>query len=192
MTAGNFDWEMEVGFMHKDVFNGKKLIIIGAGGYGRVVADIAEQSGIYGRVDFLDDNSDADDVIGRCDEFLRFAGSETEFYPAFGNNELRLEWVRRLQSAGCIVAVIVHSSAYVSPRAVLAAGTAVLPKAVINTSVMVGEGVIINCGAVVDHDCVIGAGAHICLGAVVKARNQIPAVMKVEAGVVVENGVYQK
>lgn len=176
--------------MSNDVFADKRLVIIGAGGYGRVIADIAQQSGLYGAVLFLDDNSDADDVAGRCSEFLNFASDNTEFYPAFGNNELRLDWVKRLQAAGCTAAVIVHDSAYVSPRAVLSAGTAVLPKAVINTSVVVEPGAIINCGAIVDHDCVIGAGAHVCLGAVVKAGNRIPAGMKIEAGAVIENGVY--
>ncbi len=38
--------------------------------------------------------------------------------------------------------------------------------------------------------CVVEEGAHICLGAIVKAENQIPKCMKVEAGTVIENRTY--
>ena len=66
----------------------KKLIILGAGGYGQTVADIAEQLGY--EIAFLDDNSPL--ALGVCGEFKRFMDTETLFYPAFGNNERRVEW----------------------------------------------------------------------------------------------------
>ena len=48
-----------------------KLIILGAGGYGQTVADIAEQSGEYEEIHFLDDNSTAKSVIGKCNDFVK-------------------------------------------------------------------------------------------------------------------------
>mgnify|MGYP002605572954 CR=1 FL=1 len=48
-----------------------RLIILGAGGYGRTVADIAAQTGQFDEISFLDDNSTARDVIGKCAEFER-------------------------------------------------------------------------------------------------------------------------
>ena len=42
-----------------------RLIILGAGGFGRTVADLAAQSGRYETISFLDDGSNAPDVIGR-------------------------------------------------------------------------------------------------------------------------------
>lgn len=48
----------------------------------------------------------------------------------------------------------------------------------------------INTGARVDHDTTIGKHAYICVGAIVKADNKIPAGMKVEAGVVIERFTY--
>lgn len=56
-----------------------RLIILGAGGYGRTVADIVDQTGAYDEIHFLDDNSQAFGVIGKCAEFKQFDGEETFF-----------------------------------------------------------------------------------------------------------------
>ena len=60
-----------------------RLIILGAGGHGRVVADIAEQTGRYNEVAFLDDNSGNDKVIGKCSDYIKFKSKDVEMYPAF-------------------------------------------------------------------------------------------------------------
>ncbi len=167
-----------------------KLIILGAGGYGRTVADIARQSNCYSEILFLDDNSPAGDVVGKCSEYINFVAHDTAIYPAFGNNEVRLQWIKKIEVAGGIVPTLIHASAYVSPEAAVGNGTVVLPKAVINTGVTVKQGCVVNCGAIIDHGCVIEEGTHICLGAIIKAENQIPKCMKVEAGAVIENRTY--
>ena len=167
-----------------------RLILLGAGGYGRTVADVAAQTGQFDEIFFLDDNSTTPDVIGRCAEFARFRGEQTAFYPAFGNNESRLKWLYRLQEAGCAIPTIIHPMAYVSPSAQVEPGTVILPHAVVNTNCVVKAGCIVNCGAIVDHGCVLEEGVHICLGAIVKAENRIPRCMKIEAGEVVQNRTY--
>ena len=91
---------------------------------------------------------------------------------------------------GCRIATIVHPTAYVSPRARLTYGVAVLPHAIVNTGCEIKAGCIINCGAIVDHGCIIEEGVHVCLGAIVKAENRIPRLMKIEAGQVIENRTY--
>ena len=163
------------------------LIILGAGGYGRTVADVAGQAGEYSEILFLDDNSAAPDVRGKCEEFERFRDAQIAFYPAFGNNEGRMMWLRRLQEAGCAVPTIIHPTAYVSPTAQVEPGTVILPHAIVNTNCVIKTGCIVNCGAIVDHGCVLEEGVHICLGAIVKAENRIPRCMKIEAGEVVKN-----
>ena len=168
-----------------------RLIIIGAGGYGQTVADIARQSGLFEQVLFLDDHVLGENVLGSCEEFLMFKEEETMFYPAFGNNRLRLEWLDRLGATGCSVPVLIHDTAYVSPRAEIGEGTVVLPKAVVNTDCVTNRGCIVNCGAIVDHGCILEEGVHVCLGAIVKAENQIPACSKIEAGQVIENRTYE-
>lgn len=168
----------------------KRLIILGAGGYGRTVADVADQTGVYSDIFFLDDLAQNAAVLGKCMDFQAFADGNTDFYPAFGNNESRRNWIIRLQAAGCSVPVIVHPNAYVSPTAQLQSGTVILPKAVVNTGCEIKCGCIVNCGAVVDHDCVLEPGVHICLGAIVKAENRIPQSMKIEAGEIIPNRTY--
>lgn len=166
-----------------------RLIVLGAGGYGRTVADLASQSGRYDVVAHLDDKS-GQAVLGPLDSYRQWNDGSTEMIPAFGNNALRLEWCRKIVSAGIPLATIIHSRAYVSPTATIASGTVVLPLAVINTGTAVGIGCIINCGAMIDHGCVIEEGCHICLGAIVKAENRIISCSKIEAGQVVENRTF--
>ena len=168
----------------------KKLLILGAGGYGKTVADVAAQLGCYEKIAFLDDGRMGDGILGNCGEFASFADGKTEMYPAFGNNEIRIQWLSKLQDAGIPVPVLIHPRAYVSPAAVLSSGTVVLPMAVVNTGVTVGEGCIINIGALIDHDCVIEAGCHLAPGAIVKAENRICPGSKIESGIVIQNREY--
>ena len=166
-----------------------RLIILGAGGFGRTVADLARQSGRYSVVAHLDDKP-GKDVLQSLDSYRQWHDEPTEMFPAFGNNALRLEWCKKVQEAGFELPVIVHHSAYVSPSAQIAPGTVVLPMAVVNTDTIVKTGCIVNCGALIDHGCIIEEGCHICLGAVVKAENRIPSCSKIEAGQVVENRTF--
>ena len=168
----------------------RKLLILGAGGYGQTILDLAQQLGCYDKIAFLDDGRSGPNILGSCQEYSAFADEKTEIYPAFGNNELRMEWLNQLKEEEIQVPTLVHPRAYVSPSAKLGAGTVVLPMAVINTSVMVGAGSIINIGALIDHDCVIEAGCHLAPGAIVKAENRIPALSKIESGTVIENRTY--
>ena len=167
-----------------------RLIILGAGGYGRTVADVAVQTGAYSEIVFLDDNNMAPDVIDKCANISAHLDINTHVYPAFGNNEGRIGWLDRLTELGCPVPTIVHPRAYVSPTVVLEEGVVVMPGAIVNTSVTVKRGCIVNCGAVVDHGCVLEEGVHVCLGAIVKAENRIPRCMKIEAGEIVANRTY--
>lgn len=166
------------------------LIILGAGGYGRTVADLAKQSGRYSDIKFLDDHSMKEQVIGKCSEYADHLSPDTELYPAFGNNEVRLQWINQLEAAGATVPTLIHSTAYISPEATVDRGAVVLPNAILNTGAIVKRGCIINCGAIVDHDCVIEDGVHVCLGAIIKADNHIPKCKKIESGIVIENNSY--
>ena len=119
-----------------------RLIIIGAGGYGRVIAEIAEQTEKYEQIFFLDDNSNAERVIGKCDAYETYIDDNTEFYVAFGANEFRLNWLNALIGKGANIATIIHKSAYVSPSAEIDIGTAVLPNAVVNTNCVASDPIV--------------------------------------------------
>ena len=168
----------------------KRLLILGAGGYGRTVADVAQQLDRYDRIAFLDNLQIGGNILGKCDDYRRFIGEFEEIYPAFGNNELRVRWLNRFLSEGITVPTLVHSRAYVSPKAKLGVGVVILPMAVVNTGVTVQNGCIINIGALIDHDCVLEEGVHLAPGAIVKAENRIRAGSKIDSGVVIENRYY--
>ena len=168
-----------------------RLVILGAGGYGKTIADVAAQLGCYECIAFLDDaKAGTPNVLGKCGDFLQFADADTQMYPAFGNNTGRMAWIRRLEENGISVPVLVHPSAYVSPMATLHAGVTVLPKAVVNTGVTVQTGSIINIGALIDHDSVIEEGCHLAPDAIVKAENRIASGSKIDSGMVIENRQY--
>ncbi len=167
-----------------------KLLILGAGGYGRTVADLARQTALYDHIAFLDDQANGSHILGKCDEYGKFVGDDVQMYPAFGNNADRLRWLRALESEGITVPSLIHPTAYVSPTAKIGSGTMVLPKALINTDCLIGAGCILNCGSIVDHGCILEDGVHVCLGAMIKAENRIPERTKIEAGQVVENRRY--
>ena len=162
----------------------KRLIILGAGGYGRTVKDVAEQMG-YTTI-ILDDA----DPAYPLSSFQSYVNSSTYFIPAFGNNRFRMEWINRIEESGGQLATLIHPTAYVSPTATISPGTVILPHAIINTDVVINRGCIINLGAIVDHGCILEEGVHICLGAIVKGENRIERLSKIEAGEVVERGQY--
>ena len=146
------------------------LLILGAGGHGRVVAEAAAACGKFRRIAFLDDGVSG----GRVQEYEVLGGfadieKRTEQFGnaavALGNNALRLRLMDRLKAAGYALPVIVHPHAYVSEHASIEEGTVVLSGAAVSTGSRFGRGCILNTLSSVDHDCVLLDGVHICPGA---------------------------
>lgn len=158
----------------------RKLIILGSGGYGRTVYDVAEQLGYS--ITVLDDSDNEHPL----DSFSLYIKNDVEFIPAFGNNEFRLSWLERIEKAGGKPATLVHPSAYISPRAHVSEGCVVLPGAILNTGTRIGKGCIINLGATVDHDVIIEDGVHLCIRCIIKGDNRISCCEKIEAGEIIE------
>jgi UDP-N-acetylbacillosamine N-acetyltransferase len=156
-----------------------KLIILGSGGYGHTVQDVANQLGY--ETTFLDDSI----LNHTLSSFTDYIAPDTYFIPAFGNNAFRLSWYEKITAAGGQLATLIHPAAYISPTATIHPGTVILPKAVVNTGVEIKTGCIINLGAIVDHDCIIEEGVHLCLGCIVKGENRIERLSKIEAGEVI-------
>lgn len=163
-----------------------KLIILGAGGFGRVVEDIASNLKKYNEIKFLDDNNNSKDVIGKLEDYKKYANAKVEFFVAFGNNKARINWINQLKEFDCKIATIISDDAYVSKKATVGIGTIILPKCAVNTNTTIGEGCILNIGSLVDHEVKIENGVHICLGAIVKANNVVPKLFKLEAGQIIE------
>ena len=170
----------------------KKLIIIGAGGHGRVVADIAESLGIYNEIAFLDDDLSKDvspyKVVGRIDRFSDYV-SGCDFMVAVGSNSFRRELINRLSENGANLVSLVHKNAVVGSGVEIGLGTVVMAGAVINNRAKLGNGVIVNTCASVDHDCVIGDFCHISVGVHIAGTVNIGNEVFVCAGATVINNV---
>ncbi len=170
----------------------KRLVILGFGGYGKTIEDVVLSAKLYDEIVFLDDGSADKRVSGRCTDFEKYIDTDTHFYPAFGNNTLRIKWIDTLLEKGVVVPTIIHPQAYVSRHAVIGVGCTVLPNATVNVTAVLGKGCIVNFGAVVDHDVVIGDGVHLCLNCAVKAYNHIPPYSKIEAGKIILNNTFKQ
>ena len=162
----------------------KRLLILGAGGFGQMVKETALLLG-YNEVVFLDDAYNGPDSVGRCCDYTILQEQYPKAVAAFGNNKTRLEWTDKLMEAGYEVPAIIHPSAIVAPSAKIEPGCFIMQRAVVNTNSEIQRGALINSGAIIDHDSVVEAGAHVCLGSIVKANCTIESGKKIEAGEVI-------
>lgn len=163
-----------------------KLIIIGASGHGKVIADIAVKNG-YEDIVFLDDDENVKEcagfpVIGKTCEAR---GMDGDKIVAIGNPKVR----ERIQKEISGVITLIHPNAVISRRVEIGEGSVFMAGAVINSDVVIGEGCIINTGASVDHDCWVGDFVHISVGAHVAGTCSIGERSWVGAGAVVSNNV---
>ena len=147
------------------------LLIVGAGGHGKVVADTALETAKWDEILFLDDawpekrNNGLWDIHGKVDQLDTWRALCTSAVVAIGNNHLRMELQFKLAAAGFEIATIVHPAARVSRFAKIGAGSVVFANAVVNVDAEIGEAAIINTAATVDHDCRLGCGIHVAPGA---------------------------
>lgn len=146
------------------------LAILGAGGHGRVVADVALSAG-WVDVVFFDDawprltSNRAFPVLGDTAALLAAADQFRELAVAIGDNQTRLFHCEKFMTAGFTLPVIVHARGYVASDAELGPGTVVCAGAVVQPGCSVGVAGIVNTSATLDHDCVLADAVHICPGA---------------------------
>lgn len=179
----------------------KTLLILGAGGHGKAVAEAALLSSEWNTVIFLDDawpkvtEALGCEVAGKVADIASFAGRCQGAIAAVGNNARREQWISLIGQAGLQLVSVVHPNAWVSPSATIGAGTAVMAGAVVGTMAEVGRGAIINANATVDHDVVmeelshIGVGVQLAGGVKIGARAWLQAGSSCGYGVVVEEGL---
>jgi sugar O-acyltransferase (sialic acid O-acetyltransferase NeuD family) len=158
----------------------KKIIIVGAGGHGKVVADAALQTGNFEIVGFVDDNLAVNTpvfegimVLGNRSSFRALAHQADGFIVAIGNNVLRKEIFEEL-SAFVVPLTVVHPFTSVAPSAQIHAGCMILAGAVIGAGSVVGENTIVNVQSLIDHDCRIGAHSHIAQGSLIGSACSVP------------------
>lgn len=158
----------------------KSLLIIGAGEYGHLVKELAEDCG-YEKIAFLDDNSP--EAIGKVSDAHLWKEEYTEFSVAIGNPKVRETVIAALEGLFCL-ATLIHPLAYISKSAVIEEGCILEPGVVVQTAAKVGKACILNAGAVLNHNCTVMGYSQVDCNAVVAARTTVPEGTKVESGTV--------
>jgi sugar O-acyltransferase (sialic acid O-acetyltransferase NeuD family) len=145
-----------------------RLVIIGAGGHGKVVVDATQSTSSPIEIVLTDEAPSkwnyviAGKAVVSIDEALLDA---QVFHVAIGENTVRERVVRRLLSRGMRYEKIAHSRACIAGTATVGDGVFLAAQSVVGPDSVVGLGTIINHGAIVDHDCQIGQFVHIAPGA---------------------------
>jgi sugar O-acyltransferase (sialic acid O-acetyltransferase NeuD family) len=173
-----------------------RLLIVGAGGHGRSVAEAVLMSGIFELVGFLDDSAFANGgdvwglpVLGPAADFADYAAVASHAVVAIGNNSSRQKLHGPLKAAGFAMASVIHPRAIVSPRAHLGEGVAVMAGAIVGTEALLGQGVIVNCGAVVDHHAQVQDFGHLGVNACMAGGSVLGALAWMQAGSAIGYGV---
>ena len=142
-----------------------KLAIIGAGGHGKVVGEIASLNR-YKVINFFDDRAkEIKDfpfsIIDNFDYLTDHLKDYDAFFVALGDNQTRSEKIEWLKKNKMNIVSLLHPKSTISKFSSIGTGTCVMANAVINAGCLIKEGVIINTSASVDHDCIIDDFAHI-------------------------------
>ena len=144
------------------------LLILGAGGQGLVVREVAESLGVFSKIGFLDDDPENPYAIGTIAECPNFVQEYPIALPSVGDYALRWKWIDLLVDSGFVIPTLIHPTATISPSAKIDYGTLIEPKVTIGANAKIGIGCIISSGAVIDRDVIIADGTHIDCGETIR------------------------
>ena len=148
-----------------------KLLIIGAGGHGMVVADAAQEQGLWSEIAFLDDVVKGEllasscKVVGVTSDANSLLHQYQNLFVAIGDNKRRLQLIKERMNDGFKIPIIVHPSSVVSAYVAIGSGSFIAANSVVGVGAKLGMGCIINNGATVDHENLLSDGVHVSPGA---------------------------
>lgn len=152
-----------------------KLLILGCGGHGKVIADVAEKCNQFEEISFLDKkflssnfskDINSKKVIGDISKknLEKFSTQFNHAFVGIGDNVFRNKWLKIINKIGFIVPTIIDPSAEVSKYAFLEKGSFINTNVVIQCNVKIKSGCILNTASTIDHDSNIEEGVHISPG----------------------------
>lgn len=167
----------------------KKLVIIGASGHGKVVADIAKKTG-YHEIVFLDDNENIHEcggypIVGRSHEVETI---NADVIVGIGNASIRKKIQKSIPERK--MATLIHPSAVVAEDVIIGVGTVIMAGTVINPGARIGKGCIINTCASIDHDCNVGDYVHTAVGSHLCGTVSVGDETWIGAGATVSNNIF--
>lgn len=148
----------------------RRLVIIGAGGFGREMLAWAQQSTQIGRdweiKGFIDDNLNALDgksprapLLGRIADYA--PAVEDVFICALGVPEFKKRCSELIAQRGGVFTQLFHRTAVVGHNVEMGEGVVLCPFVVVSANNRLGRGVALNLHATVDHDANVGDWSQI-------------------------------
>lgn len=167
-----------------------KLLLVGAGGFGRVVSELARQT--YDCA-FIDDAAEIGTticdipVIGRTVDLQALFAEYKNLIVAIGNNSVRRRIYGMAKRIGYGFPNLISPSAYISPYAELGWGCVVLNNAVVQNGSTVGNGVLLNPGVEIHHDCAVGDYTLIYTNSVVRTGAKVGGLVRIGSNITICN-----
>lgn len=168
----------------------EKLLLVGAGGFGRMVA---EQAMLQYDCAFVDDGQPvgtevcSTPVVGEIANLPELRKSYGLLVVGIGNNNFRAQVYEKAAAMGYTFPNIIAPSAYVSPYAKLGNGCVILQNACVQNGAVVGNGVLLNAGAEVHCDVVVEDYALIYANSVVRTGAKVGKYARIGSNVTVCN-----
>lgn len=175
-----------------------ELILLGAGGHALACIDVIEAGADWSVAGLVAPNLEPGStchgypVLGGDDalpELFRPGQAALVALGHLGRSEMRRKLFERARELGFSLPVVSSPSAWVSPRAEVGAGTAVMHRATVQAGAKVGENCILNDHCLIEHGALLGADVHVSTGALVNGEAQIGAGALIGSGAVLRQGV---
>jgi sugar O-acyltransferase (sialic acid O-acetyltransferase NeuD family) len=180
--------------MRRKTVTKRRVAVVGAGGHGRVIADILSLHSDVQVVGFLDDDPgkrsqvmDTIRVIACVEDAIRLKKSRKidGVVLAVGNNRARARLFARMVELGVPVFSAIHPVAVLARGVTMGEGFVAMAGVVINPGALIGANVCVNTGAVLDHDTVLEDHVHIFPGARLTGGVRVERYAYVSSGAIV-------
>jgi len=160
----------------------EKLLLVGAGGFGRMVA---EQAMLQYDCAFVDDGQAVGaemcgiPVVGSIADLLRLRKDYNLLVIGIGNNKFRAQVYEKAKELGYTCPNIIAPSAYISPYSKMGCGCVVLQNACVQNGASVGDGVLLNAGTEVHCDATVRDYALVYTNSVIRSGATIGSYVRI-------------
>ena len=176
-----------------------KVLVVGAGGHGKVVGELVELSSAYELAGWVDRGHVGKEInggviLGGDDDLEKIYQSGVTSViigvGSIGDVSVKKKLAELLEEIGFQFISLRHPSAVISMRSDIAQGTCMMAGSVIQTDTSIGKHCIVNTRAVIEHDCSIGSFVHVAPGAVIAGGVHIEDDVHIGLGAVVREGLH--
>ena len=168
----------------------EKLLIVGAGGFGRVTLEhIAKDF----ECSFIDDGKSIGEkvngvtIVGKIADLSMLFSKYKKIVISIGNNKIREKVYKQAKQIGYDFPNVICDSAYISPCAQVGEGCVILNNVVIQNGARIGNAIVLNPGVEAHHDSVIGSFCCIYTNSVIRTYAEIVDGVKIGSNVTIRN-----